>query len=64
MTTGNVLYLVMTIGMFGVFALMLAYQSWKQSQLGSDMIGTSTKRPAPQRPISARYQDARDAHAA
>jgi hypothetical protein len=34
MTTGNVLYLAMSIAMFVVFAGVLAYQSWQQSRLG------------------------------
>lgn len=40
MSTGNLLYLLMSIGVFAVFGLVLAYQSWQQSQLGPDMIGT------------------------
>ena len=64
MTTGNLLYLAMTIGMFGVFALMLAYQSWRQSQLESVMIGTSTESLAPKRPTSTGYEDDREAQAA
>lgn len=64
MTTGNVLYLAMTIGMFGMFALMLAYQSWRQSALEVAMAGAPVERPAPQRLAQARYEETRDAHAA
>ncbi len=38
MSTGNVLYLLMCIGVFASFAIVLAYQSWQQSKLGSEMI--------------------------
>jgi hypothetical protein len=38
MTTGNMLYLAMTIGVFVVLSAVLAYQSWQQSRLGPDMI--------------------------
>ena len=41
MTTGNVLYLLMSIAMFVVLAGVLAYQSWKQSRLGPEMVTTS-----------------------
>ncbi len=40
MSTGNLLYLLMCIGMFAVFAVVLAYCSWQQSTLGPDMIGS------------------------
>ncbi len=40
MTTGNLLYLLMAIGVFIGFAAVLAYVSWQQSQTGPDMIGT------------------------
>ena len=33
MTTGNVLYLLMVVGMFVSFSIVLAYQSWHQSRL-------------------------------
>jgi hypothetical protein len=38
MTTGNLLYLAMSIGMFATFSAVLAYQSWQQSKLGADKI--------------------------
>jgi hypothetical protein len=38
MTTGNVLYLLMTIAMFGAFSAVLAYQSWQQSRHASDVL--------------------------
>lgn len=40
MSTGNLLYLLMCIGMFVVFAVALAYCSWQQSKLGPEMIGS------------------------
>ncbi len=40
MTTGNLLYLLMAIGVFTGFAGVLAYVSWQQGTLGPDMIGT------------------------
>ena len=40
MSTGNLLYLLMCIGMFAGFAVVLAYESWQQSRLGPDMIGS------------------------
>jgi hypothetical protein len=38
MTTGNVLYLLMTIGTFVMFAAVLFYQSWQQSRRGPDVV--------------------------
>ncbi len=40
MTTGNVLYLLMSIGAFAVFAAVLAYESWQQSRFGQGVIPT------------------------
>jgi len=37
MTTGNVLYLLMTVGTFAVFSATLAYRSLQQSRLGPEM---------------------------
>ncbi len=37
MTTGNVLYLLMTIGMFVAFSAVVGYQSWQQSRLGPEV---------------------------
>jgi len=47
MTTGNVLYLAMSIGMFVVFAVVLAYESWQDSRVGSDAVSGSTPAPQP-----------------
>ena len=44
MTTGNVLYLAMSVGMFGLFSAVLAYQSWQQSRQGPDMISAPADR--------------------
>lgn len=38
MSTGEMLYLVMCIGAFTVFAIVLAMQSWQQSRKGPDML--------------------------
>jgi hypothetical protein len=38
MSTGNVLYLLMTVGSFVAFALVLAYVSWGQSKLGPEVL--------------------------
>jgi hypothetical protein len=32
MTTGNILYLAMSIGVFVLFSAILAHQSWQQSR--------------------------------
>ena len=45
MTIGNVLYLLMSIGMFAVFSVVLAYQSWQQSRVGPEVVPASG--PAP-----------------
>ena len=47
MTTGNILYLLMCLGMFSTFAVTLAYVSWQQSQEGPEMItsGVATEQP-------------------
>jgi hypothetical protein len=41
MTTGSVLYLLMCLAMFGVFAVVLAYQSWQQAKFGPEMLPDS-----------------------
>jgi hypothetical protein len=41
MSTGNWLYLLMAIGMFGVLSAVLAYQSWQQSLRGPDVVPVS-----------------------
>ncbi len=50
MTTGNLLFLAMTLGVFTVFAAVLAYMSWQQSQMGPDTIttGVAAERPSEQ----------------
>ncbi len=54
MTTGNVLYLAMAIGTFVVFALVLAYESWRQSRLGPDVTPVPTAhRPEPRHGLTA-----------
>lgn len=37
MTTGNLLYLMLCIGMFAAFSAVLAYESYQQSKLGPDI---------------------------
>lgn len=39
MSTGNMLYLVLCIGAFTVFAVVLAYMSHQQTKLGPETIG-------------------------
>lgn len=56
MTTGNVLYLLMSIGMFAVFAAILAYYSWQQSRQGPEIVPTSSSpasHPEPQHGVMA-----------
>lgn len=38
MTTGSVLYLLLSIAMFVVFAVVLAYESWQQARLGPEVV--------------------------
>jgi len=38
MTTGSLLYLLMTIVAFGLFSVVLAYQSWQQSRRGPETL--------------------------
>ena len=45
MTFGNVLYLVMAVGLMVIFSIVLAYQSWQQSRRGPDMIGGDAQQP-------------------
>jgi hypothetical protein len=33
MTLGNILYLALAIGTFGLFSATLAYQTWRQSRV-------------------------------
>jgi hypothetical protein len=44
MTTGNVLYLLMSTGAFVVFSAVLAYQSWQQSRVGPEVVATQARR--------------------
>jgi hypothetical protein len=37
-TNGNLLYLMLCLGTFGVFAAVLAYESWQQGRLGHEVI--------------------------
>ena len=34
MTTGNILYLALSLVMFGAFSAMLAWQTWQQTSRG------------------------------
>jgi hypothetical protein len=43
MTTGNVLYFAMSIGTFSLLSVALAYQSWRQSSLGPEMVRVRTQ---------------------
>ena len=43
MSTGNVLYLLMCIGAFTGFAIVLAIESWHQSKQGPDMVGSASE---------------------
>jgi hypothetical protein len=38
MTTGNVLYLLMVVGMFMLFCAVLAYESWQQSRQAPETV--------------------------
>jgi hypothetical protein len=50
MTTGNLLYLAMSIGMFTIFSVVLAYQSWQQSKSGGEIISEPVRmEEAPER---------------
>jgi hypothetical protein len=46
MTTGNVLYLVMVIGVFVLFSAVLGYQSWLQSRPEPATVRARTPEPA------------------
>ena len=52
MSTGNVLYLLLSIGTFVSLSVVLAYVSWQQSVSGPDMIGTSAPTPTRAHPDS------------
>jgi hypothetical protein len=54
MSTGNLLYLLMTIGVFTGFSFVLAYVSWQQSKSGPDMTGA--------RMVDARQHDGEARH--
>jgi hypothetical protein len=55
MSTGSVLYLTLCIAAFGVLAGVLAYQSWKQSRPGPEVvtIPPPTSHPDPHSSITA-----------
>jgi len=57
MTTGNLLYLLMSIGMFAAFSAVLAYESWQQSRLRPEVV------PVP-RSVSHDHDEAHDRLAA
>ena len=38
MTSGSLLYLLMCLAVFGVFSVVLAYESWQQSRLGRETV--------------------------
>jgi len=42
MSRGELLYLLMCVGTFTLFAVVLAIQSWHQSKLGRDVIVSTT----------------------
>lgn len=47
MTTGNVLFLLMVVGMFASFSAVLAYQSWQQARSRATVVAKLAKHPAP-----------------
>ncbi len=53
MTTGNVLYLMLCLGMFTAFALVLAYESWQQSRIGRDVVAEPDRNAGPHDAIAA-----------
>jgi FtsH-binding integral membrane protein len=48
MTTGSMLYLLMSTGMFVVFSAVLAYESWQQARLGPEVSPTSAPTMTPE----------------
>jgi hypothetical protein len=53
MTTGSALYLLMALGVFALFSVVLAYQSWQQSRRGPDMLPAQTEHEEPRGAIAA-----------
>jgi hypothetical protein len=51
MTTGNVLYLAMSIATFALFSAVLAYETWQQSRGARDT--TLADRHEPESTITA-----------
>ena len=47
MTTGNLLYILMMIRAFILFAAVLAYQSSQRSRPDANRVSRSKRRPAP-----------------
>ncbi len=43
MSQGELLYLLMSIGAFTGFAIVLAIQSWQQSKTGPDMVDSPSE---------------------
>jgi hypothetical protein len=53
MTTGSILYLIMSLAMFAAFSIVLAYESWQQSRLGPDIISEPVAQPESHPAIAA-----------
>ncbi|HEY0185477.1 MAG TPA: hypothetical protein VGC09_21965 [Rhodopila sp.] len=53
MTTGEALYLLMTLGMFLLFSVVLAYHSWQQSTLGPETLSDPAHHPETHRVVPA-----------
>ena len=53
MTFGNVLYLALSLGTFGLFSAVLGYQSWKQSRLGPEIVPVAAPQPTAHHPVTA-----------
>jgi hypothetical protein len=53
MTTGNVLYLLMVIGMFISFSAVLGYQCWQHSRLGRETVPAPRKNQHPHGAVTA-----------
>ncbi len=53
MTLGNMLYLAMSVGAFGLFSAVLAYQSWQQSRLGPEMLPATEDHRDERHPVAA-----------
>ncbi len=53
MTTSNVLYRLLAIGMFGVFSGTLAYQSWRQARREAETVSAPVERGEPDNTVPA-----------